>query len=162
MSGEYRFGKVSRCCASCGRKFADGEKIFSSIMESETLLERRDFCTPCWEKGEKDEGCLFWSRRFDKERKGAVFNKSVAFDLFLRLAESDASHSREFCYVLALLLMRKKVLHLESTGTEGGEKFMVLRISGTDTTYRVTEPVLSEERLEYIKQNLSEVFETEI
>lgn len=128
MPGEYKFGKVSQCCATCGGKFADGEKIFSSIIEGETLLERRDFCSACWEKGNKDKGCLFWSRRFDKERKRAVFNKSAAFDLFLRLAESDVVQTREFCYVLALLLMRKKVLCLERMGTEGSEKFLVLRI----------------------------------
>jgi hypothetical protein len=162
MPVEYNFGKLSRCCAGCGRRFQDKEKIFSSIARSETQLERRDFCISCWENSKKEKECVFWSRRFDKDKKRTALNKSAAFELFLRLAESDTAQSTDFCYILALLLMRKKVLHLESTETEGSQKFLVLRPSGADTTYRVIEPLLSEDRLEFIKQNLSDVFETTV
>jgi hypothetical protein len=160
MSVQYNLGKVSQHCSDCGRKFQDKEEVFSSIVESETQLERRDFCSHCWQKRSKDGDCVFWSRKFDRKKKTPVFSKSAAFELFQRLAEGDTAQSQDFCYVLALLLMRKKVLHLESAEVKGADRFLILRSSGAEKTYQVLEPVLSEDRLQYINQNLSEVFET--
>ncbi|MFH1422223.1 MAG: hypothetical protein ABIH42_05870 [Planctomycetota bacterium] len=161
MTGDYKLGKIGQGCFACQNKFAAGEKIYSCIIEGENSIERKDFCLPCWEKSDKDKNISFWSRKFQKEKRSVVLNKTVAFDLFLRLANSESINGKDFCYVLALLLMRKRVLKLESTCVENNEKQLVLRATGTNTEYKIAEPVLSEERIEYIKQNLSEVFDTD-
>jgi hypothetical protein len=62
------------------------------------------------------------------------------------------------CYVLALLLVRRRVARLEETEHDAeGREVSVLYCSRRETTYRVPNVVPSDERVAAIQQELAEL-----
>ncbi len=88
---------------------------------------------------------------------------AVIFDFFERLApEEGQSLKRNFRYILALMLMRKKILKFNDVVRENDKEYLVLRRSRTKEEHRVLNPELTDEQMEQVKNELKQILETEI
>jgi hypothetical protein len=95
-----------------------------------------------------------------KEQKRRLFaDDAVLVDFFLRLEGETEEQRRHFFYLLGLILMRKKVLKFEDLQREGEEEFLCLRYPPEDRTLRVPNPRLSDEQIDALKEQLSQVLD---
>ena len=155
----YRIGKGQTACTVCGREFEDGEEVYSCVYSGEESLERGDICQECWDAGKAPEHISSWKRRIEKKEPPRRFDRKAALDLFRVLVDSEETRDADTAFILAVLLMRKKVFELERSGTENGKKIMILRLKGSSDEFKVQNRELDDERLNEVKDNLESIFE---
>ncbi|NQT86746.1 hypothetical protein HQ560_08290 [bacterium] len=161
---EWNIAKSQRTCA-CGHELQENEAYVAAIYEEGESFARRDYCAECWPKAEAEGGQFsFWRTSVPaKEEKRRLFaDDEVLIDFFLRLEHEQEEQRRHFFYLLALILMRKKILKFDDIEREDGQEFLCLRFVREDRTLRVQNPGLSEEQIEVVKAQLSEVLDIRV
>jgi hypothetical protein len=130
-------GKAAGQCSACAAPLAPGAACWAALVEWQrksgepaepnakeiptSPWQRLDFCQACWAAGKRPappaEMFSFWkSITPEPEKKRKIFvDDSVLMDLFNRLADRTDLTDIRFRFVLALLLMRKKLHKYEGT-----------------------------------------------
>ena len=161
---DWDIGKSSIGCAACGAGFDDGQELFSALYDKIEGFIRRDYCARCWETADQGEAFSFWRTR--QPEKGAKVRRFVdddtLMDFFARLAGQEGRLKRNFRYVLALLLMRKKLLkYKESVSGEGGEELVLVEPKSAEE-HRVYNPQLTEEELGQVHDEIGQVLNVKL
>lgn len=156
---EYEIGRSGGHCSGCGQALAGGQEFFSAVVERPGGLERKDWCAACWTGPPADALCHFRTRLAAREPRRRTFvDDAVLLEFFGRLGESpDDPVRRDFRFVLALILMRKRLLKYERTERDGGLDYWLLRLVRDGTHYRVLDPKLDEARVQLLTGELSVV-----
>ncbi len=154
---DYHVHRPSRHCAASGREIQPGETFYSTLVVQGADVVRQDFATDAWSG--PPEGVLGWWRSVlpaSDARRVRWAPNDVMLDLVERWSgEPDRA---DFCYVLALLLVRRRVCRLEeSEQDERGGEVSVLYCPRRETTYRVPTVVPSDARVQEIQQELAEL-----
>ncbi len=165
LEREYKVEASTRRCARCDRQFAVGDEYYSAVVETddESLLARQDFCPDCW--APRDEFFSFWKTRVPEprmeERGPRLIDLGRLTELFEGLADTEEPRGRQFRYVLALVLMRKRRLKLVSSRRlpGGGGEEMTLRETGSERTHTVSSPGLTEAGIVEVADRLGEILD---
>ncbi len=162
---DWNIAKSLHRCSSCDKEFTEEEPYFSALFDAEAEFERKDFCTACWDTAGHEAAFSFWRTEVPKpdEPRRVFVDDNVIFDFFLRLAaEEDQPLRRNFRYILGLMLMRKKKLKFKDVVRQDGKEYLVLRRSRTKEEHRVLNPQLTDEEAEQVRQELTQILETEV
>lgn len=165
LERQYKVEPSTRRCGRCDRPFAVGDEYYSAVVETddESLLVRQDFCPACWTPDESYFS--FWKTRVPEprteDRGPRLIDLGRLMELFERLAGAEEERARQFRYVLALVLMRKRRLKLVSSRRlpGGGGEEMTLRQAGSERTYTVSSPLLTEAGVVEIADRLKEILD---
>jgi len=155
---EYELQRAARECAATGRQFEPGEAFFSVLVTERSELRRYDYAVDAWRGPPDDVDVVGWWRSHmpgGQSTKTTWAPSDVMLDLFDRLRDQD--DQRDALFVLALLLVRRRIMRLESseeTDATGGE-VLLLRCSRRDAEYRVPVAQPSPDRVEVIQQRLA-------
>ncbi len=209
-ASSYEIPKTSGVCVSNGRELQPGEPYYAVLVElpadqlpneeapkekvaskdkaAEALralgLCRLDVSTEAWEGGFRPEGLFgFWKSTVPEptEKKKLFVDDSILMNLLERLADATEPDRLAFRYVLALILMRKKLLRydgnntreVEADGQTVEQTFWKLTPKldlskgplgkwHPDVTLEVLDPKLDESRIEEVMGQLGEVLEAEL
>jgi hypothetical protein len=167
----YEIARASGTCAASGRALEAGESYIAALVEreGEEGLRRVDFSLEAWERGEHPRPPLvlfgFWRARFDPQDEGRRRQPLIDDDSLVELLEQlegvEESSRVSFRYILALLLVRKKVLRLETVERGGERPVMLLRRAGQSegqaTPWRVVDPGMNEEQIAAAVEQLGAV-----
>ena len=155
---DYEIHRASRHCTSTGRELAEGEEFYSMLVADGSGWKRLDYACDAWH-GVPEEGALAWwkSRMPSRESKKArLAPNDVLLEYFQELVERPAEQDAR--YVLALLLVRRRVVRLEDTEQDSsGGNVLVLYCPRDETTFRVAERSLNEEQTDEIQARLSQL-----
>lgn len=170
MAREYQISRLTGRCSACGKELAPGSDFVASILPAAAGEEfhRQDHCPPCWESRAKESGgasLAEWRSRVpQKEEKKKLFvDDEVLIQFFSRLGSEDDAARRCFRFVLALVLMRKKLLVYDRLERlEGGRDAwrMHFRRGGEPAT--VIDPHMDAEGISRASLQLGEVLEGEL
>jgi hypothetical protein len=161
---EWNVARPKRVCV-CGRELAENETYYAALYEQGEEFVRRDYCAPCWEKAKAEGGQFsFWKTAVPpKEQKRRLFaDDEVLLDFFFRLENAEEEQKRHFFYLLGLILMRKKLLKFEDIERRDGQEFLCLRVPREDRVVRVANPRLTDEQIEAVKGQLSEILDFQV
>ncbi len=160
---DYGFRDVGETCGVCRKTFGKEEDLFSGLSRQQEKFERLDFCDSCWQAVDKGTLFCFWKRKPRIKETQPTVDGNVVFDIFQRLESSDERHDRNFRYILALLLMRRKRLKfLDVERAEHGE-FLVLEDRQLDgVKYRLLDPGMSEEEMQKAKDEVDKLFSVNV
>ena len=161
--GEWRIAETSKSCERCGARFLPEQDFFSRLelarAEGMTALARTDYCAACWAKlASQLEAPIFWKtrRRGVDDAKNLVDLASL-HGLFLNLVEDSRPEVEALRYVVALLLLRKKLLKVVR-GAGGARGDLVFKDPrDPEKRMRLPSPDLSEESLQNLKDQLGEI-----
>jgi hypothetical protein len=168
MGKEYNISRAAGECVKCRRALAENEEFTAVVVEKGEDLERQDWCLACWEAGDRgDVGGLFgqWRTRVPaRQAKRKLFVDDALLVNFFQRLEGAAEPARlNFRFVLALVLMRKKLLVYErSAKDDAGNETWHMRLRGTDESHEVANPRLDEERITEVSLQLSEILQGEL
>lgn len=155
---DYDIHRAARHCAASGREFQEGETFYSVLVAEGASCRRLDYAADAWQ-GPPEQGLLGWwkSRMPSREAKKArLAPNEVLLEYFNQLSQGDGDE--ETLYVLALLLVRRRVFRLEDTEQEaGGDSVLVLYCPRDETTHRVIERSLDEQRTSEIQEQLAQL-----
>lgn len=177
MSKDYNIRRVGRQCAGCGKALEPGTRFTATLKERRQELFREDFCDQCRPKAPKTDDrdvlCV-WRGRVPEptEKKRLLIDDDLLVNLFERLgdqlAERDSAEQApaadeariRFRYVVALILMRKKLLIYDRMDTDDREReIWTMHLRGRDEKVFVMDPKLTEDRIAEVSANLSEIME---
>jgi len=133
---DYEVSRCTRRCAATDRELQPGEAFYSVLLPSGGQVIRQDFCVAEW-KGPPENAIGWWkSTMADASRKPQWAPHEVMLEFFEGL-EQDPTRE-DLRYVLALLLVRRRVLRLEAEETDAiGRTVQVLDCSRKEIQYRV-------------------------
>jgi hypothetical protein len=161
---DFEVQRCTRRCAATDRSLEPGEECYSVLETEGANVVRKDFSIEVW-KGPADNAFGWWKSRVPEPtaKKIKLAPNEVLLELFEKLADEPVQ--QDLRYVLALLLVRRRVLKVD-VGDEvqtdvaadpclHSEEFMTLHCPKRDTTYKVAAVVPTGERIEEIQQQLS-------
>jgi hypothetical protein len=159
MANEYEISRVTGKCASSGRDFAEGEIYFAALFDTLQGFERKDYSVEAWSG--PPEGCFcFWKGRVPtREKKPATIaiDNSILMNLFCRLEDDTSPMRQKFRFVLALLLMRKRLVRFEQAVRNEGQEFWQVRLVQEQSVQQVLNPHLSEAEIEGLSAQLTAI-----
>ncbi len=113
----FDFRRSSRKCSKSDRVIQPGEEFYSALIDTAGETERLDFCCEAWES--PPENCIgWWKSKVPELGKGKVYwaPRDVLLSYFEHLQEQP--DQADTTYVMALLLIQKKILTLEDPDEE--------------------------------------------
>ncbi|MBX7169098.1 MAG: hypothetical protein K1X74_22370 [Pirellulales bacterium] len=115
---DYEVQRCSRKCATTGRDLAEGEVFYSALFQAGQATERRDYAREAW-TGPPEGAVAWWKSRMPTrdDHRAKLAPDEVLLDYFRELAgHPDQADLR---FVLALLLVRRRILRMEEDAEEG-------------------------------------------
>ena len=170
MNLDWEIQKRSHECLACQRSFGDEDLLHCLLLFEAALPVRKDYCQPCWE-AEKQLAApagtySYWQSRC-KVAPPTVKVKPVKRDLVELLLKkylpSEASDHKNLCYILAVMLERKKVLSQKDsiTGPSGG-KVLVYENNKTGETFVIADPQLKLTEIPFVQQQVKALLDAEL
>jgi hypothetical protein len=158
MVQEWEVQPAAGRCAITGRKLQEGEEFYSALFEDGETFRRVDYSPESWKGPPEGSYCHFKSRMPVKEkRKKLLVDNDILSSFFLRLAD-DAEPARvQFRFVLALILMRKRLLRYEGSKVEAGVEVWRMILMTDRSEHRVVNPRLTDEQIEGVSSQLSAI-----
>jgi len=159
MTGDFEFGKSTGRCAATGRPLAEGESYYAVLFARPEGLERLDYSEQGW-PGPPDGHFCFWRARVpirEKTTRAIPISHELLTSLFQRLEEADSVMKQQFRFVLALLLLRKRLLKFEQTVRDQDQEYWQLRLVSDQSVHQVLNPRLTEAEVERLSGQLTAI-----
>jgi len=131
-------------------------------------FERRDYSIEAWEaRPAPDDVFSYWRTTVpDPEAKrGVLVDDAVLWDLFEALAGDTRRRSQAYRFILALILMRKKLLKYVGRTGQGEDERWLLRPRGAAPELpplEVVDPHLTDDDVRELTEQLGEVLQSEL
>jgi hypothetical protein len=152
---DYDIQRFTRHCAASGRELAPGEEFYTALVADGAEVRRLDFAADAW-SGPPDRCLGWWKSRVpmpDAKRPRLAPN-DVLLEMFTGLAGIE--EKADMRLVMALLLVRRRVLRLEKQETDDqGRETLVLFSPRDETTYHVAAVMPEASRAQEIQDELS-------
>ncbi len=155
MQADWDIKSRSRQCSRTGREFHDGEFFYTMLVREGEGFRREDLCEEAWrERNDNIQPFSFWRSKYEPPAPPPpepLPRDSAEGLLRHLLASNDPSH-RNACYILALMLERKRLLRpMESSD----ESVLVYEHIATGETLVVSNPRLSLEQIPEVQREVS-------
>jgi hypothetical protein len=152
---DYEIQRCTRRCAATERELQPGEEFFSVLIAEGAKLARHDYSIEAWQ-GPPEGAAGWWKSQVPQPDAKRVHwaPNDVMLQFFDELEQQPAR--QDMRYVLALLLVRRRVMRLEEEAKEeDGRETLVLYCPRREATYRVPAVMPDESRINEIQQELA-------
>jgi len=159
---ERTVARPENACLSCNGRFGAGDPIIACLSAGEEGLQRQDRCPDCFEALEVPP-FSFWRMRWpdDLGRGPQKLDLAYLTEFFKRLQDQEDQEAGGVLWIVALLLLRKKILVLEGRRQEEGREILRLRLKREDRAFDVGDPQLTDDALAGLHEDLARIFKLE-
>jgi hypothetical protein len=157
---EWNIQSRSRLCQACERTFADKQAYHTVLFEEKQQYHRLDLCPACWESQHREGS---------SERKGFIsqwqgvyhappaapveaIQKESAESLLRKLIEANDPRHGPVCYILAVMLERKRILKVREQIRGETARVFVYEQAGTGDVFTIADPNLQLNQLEEVQR----------
>ena len=154
---DFEVQRCTRQCAATERQLQPGETFYSMLTVEGAEVVRQDFSVEAWEG--PPEGTLGWWKSQMPEADARKINWAPN-DVMLHLLDEmePQPEMADMRYVLALLLVRRRVLRLEETeDDEYGQQWLVVYSHKKETTTKIRVVTPTAERITAIQDELAKL-----
>lgn len=156
---DYEVQRSTKHCATTGREFGPGEEFYSALIAEGAELKRADYSAEAWQG--PPPGTIGWWKSQVPDHKAARAYwapNDILLNFFDELAgQPDKQDMR---YVLALLLVRRRVMRLEEEQHDSqGREVLVLYCPRREANYEIPAVTPDPARVEEIQQVLAKLLE---
>ena len=156
---DYEVSRCTRRCAATDRELQPGEAFYSVLVPNGGQVQRQDISAAEWQ-GPPEKALGWWKSVMPdaSQRKPQWAPQEVMLEYFEGL-ENDPSRE-DLRYVLALLLVRRRVLRLEAEESDAaGRTVQVLHCPRKDAEYRVAVVLPQVERAAELQAQLAQLLQ---
>ncbi|HVA45833.1 MAG TPA: hypothetical protein VNH11_05540 [Pirellulales bacterium] len=158
---DYEVERCTRHCAASGRELKEGEEFYSVLLSEKRDVHRCDYAAEAW-SGPPEAALAWWKSRMPtrEAKKGQLAPNEVLLQLFAEL--DHVPEKADMRYVLALLLVRRRVLRQEDVERdESGHEVLVLYSPRDESTHRAVVAMPDEPRTDEIQTELMKLLYAE-
>lgn len=151
---DYEVERCTRHCAASGRELKEGEEFYSVLLAEKGEVHRHDYASEAW-SGPPEAALAWWKSHMPtrEAKKGQLAPNEVMLQLFRELEQ--VPEKADVRYVLALLLVRRRVLRQEEIEhDEAGHELLVLYSPRDETTHRAFVMMPDSQRTDEIQAEL--------
>ena len=177
----WNIGNTDGRCAACQRQIPPTTACWAVLCENSPEARRqnglpfyrRNYCEACWQSHSGDvapqNAFSHWKTAVpEPNRKPKLLvDDQVLIDLFTRLGGQDDPAGVRFRFVLALLLMRKRILRYEGSEGLSPERRAALNLTGDQAELwqmtlkgdlvEVINPVLTPDQIGEVSEQISTI-----
>jgi len=164
---EWNIQSRAHACQSCEKAFGDKQLYHTLLFDEKSELRRLDVCDSCWqsqfsEGGTDKKGVISrWQGIYEVPPAAApeAIGKENAETLLRKLIELGDPKHGAVCYILAVMLERKRILKVkEQIKTDGGRIF-IYEQPKTGDLFTITDPNLQLDQLEEVQRDVAQLLE---
>ncbi len=159
---EWKVNKSQRVCAASGKIFEPGEVFFSALKEEDEGFTRYDYSPQVWDEIDKTAFFSYWKTHLEEknnDRKNRLKIDTEAFYTFFCSLQHKENNNRLFTYLLALILIRKRLLRLDEIEKSPDGESLIIYDTREKTELQVKVPEVTETAINEAKKELEEIFE---
>jgi hypothetical protein len=154
VESEWEIKSRGHCCARTGRQFEEGEYFYTLLFREGEGFRREDISEEAWaNRNENIEPFSFWRSRYEKPTPPSPepLPREDAESLLRTLMARRDPASENACFILALMLERKRILRpMESRDPD----LLVYEHAVTGEMFIVKNPNLSLENIPAIQNEV--------
>jgi hypothetical protein len=157
LASEWVIKHRSDVCAGTLRPFAPGESFYTLLFRDADGFRREDLSEEAWRgRNENIQPFSFWKSRYEPTppEPPETLAKETAEDLFRRLLSSDNAPPSA-CYVLAVMLERKRVLKQVKTDDTGKGPVLIYEHRINGDVFIVPDPGLRLDELQNVQTEVA-------
>jgi len=160
---DYETPKSTMQCAKTQRPLNEGEAYWSVLLDRGNAFQRVDYSDDGWE-GPPEGALCVWRTRVPvkEEQRRPLVDPSVMLEVFTRLETETEPSKIHFRYILALLLMRKRILKLTHTDRQDDAEYLVFTCRRTESEHRVLDPHLTESQITSVQEEVGRILNTDV
>jgi len=153
---EWNIQSRSRVCQACEKPFADKQPYHTVLQEEKQQYQRLDICPACWESqyregaSERKGFISQWQGIYHAPPAAPVeaIQKESAETLLRKLIEARDPKHGPVCFILAVMLERKRILKVKEQIQDGGGRLFIYEHPGTGDIFTIADPNLQLNQLE--------------
>ena len=160
---EWEIEKTLGRCYGTGEQFKVGRNYFAALVETDQGFERRDYSVEYWQAEKPSVYCYWKTKMPDAGQKRKLFvDDEMLMTFFERLAEETDQERINFRFIIILVLMRKRRLKYKSSRIEDGQEVWTLRVTAQDRTVEAVNPNLTEDKIEQLSCQISQILQVDL
>ncbi|HNQ86996.1 MAG TPA: hypothetical protein PKM73_00010 [Verrucomicrobiota bacterium] len=154
-------------CQACGRGFRDKEPLHTLLFDERQAYIRLDVCEACWQ-AQYSQGANH-RRGFVSHWVGVYsppppapaepIRKETAETLLRKLLERNDPRHVPACFILAVMLERKRILKVKAQSQETGRRVFVYEHPKSGDLFTVPDPGLRLDQLEAVQHDVAHLLE---
>jgi len=156
--------KRKNFCFQCQKEFEHNKKYTSALFfnEKEEVL-REDYCQTCWNEKENRNSFSSWQGTYIKiVTEVKIDKKKIIEDLFKQYLHSPDPQHKNYCYILALMLERKKIISeknkkIKSKNT--GKKLVIYEHNKTGEAFIIEDPEIALSEVGPLQREIVKILE---
>jgi hypothetical protein len=158
LANEWPIKHRADACARTQRPFQPGEQFYTLLFREGEGFRREDLSEEAWtQRNENIRPFSFWKTRYEPPPAAPpeALAKESAEDLLRRLlAQNDAANANA-CYVLAVMLERKRVFKQIKTDQSDTRPVLIYEHAKSGDVFIVPDVRLRLDELEQVQQEVS-------
>jgi hypothetical protein len=164
---EWNIQSRAHACQACGQGFADRQKYHTLLFDEKQGYARLDVCEGCWEaqfsQGAADrKGFVsYWQGTYATPPPAPPepIAKDTAEALLRKLVELNNPQYRAACFILAVMLERKRILKVQSQGMREGQRVFVYEHPKTGDVFTIIDANLQLDQLDQVQRDVASLLE---
>jgi hypothetical protein len=162
---EWNLQSRAHACQGCHKPFADKEAYHTLLIEEKQQYLRLDICLGCWEtqyrEGASDRKGFIsqWQGVYHAPPPAPpeAIQKESAESLLRKLIESNDPKHGPVCYILAVMLERKRLLKIKEQIQRDGHRVFIYEQPRTGDIFTITDPNLQLNQLEEVQRAVADL-----
>lgn len=162
---EWNIQTRARGCQSCDKAFEDQELCHTLLVEERHQLARLDVCQKCWEtqyaEGAADRKGFIshWQGEFQPPPPAPPdpIRREAAEELLRRLIAAGQPNDGPVCYILAVMLERKRLLKVKEQFQRDGARVFIYEQPATGDVFTITDPDLRLDQLDEVQHKIAQL-----
>jgi hypothetical protein len=158
LANEWPIKHRADACAVTQRPFASGEQFYTLLFREGEGFRREDLSEEAWaSRNENIRPFSFWKSRYElpPATTPEPIAKESAEDLLRRLLAEKNAERANACYVLAVMLERKRVLKQIKSDAAGDDRVLIYEHNKTGDVFIVPDPQLRLDEIEKVQAEVS-------
>ncbi|MBI9018900.1 MAG: hypothetical protein JEZ07_16740 [Phycisphaerae bacterium] len=161
---QWQVQRTDGVCFGTEKKIEPGDEYYAALIDGEKGFERRDYSCQFWNENHPEVFC-FWKTKIPlrKPKQKLLVDDAVLINIFHRLEGEEDQTKINFRFVLALILMRKRILKYEdSYRNEENKEIWKMKMVKDPNLHEIINPQLTDEQIESVSQDLGTILSGDI
>ena len=163
---EWNIQSRAHACQACAKPFADRQPYHTLLFDEKAGYERLDVCEACW-SSQYSQGATsrkgfvsHWQGLFEiPPIRPEPIRKENAESLLRKLVEQNDPRHAAACYILAVMLERKRILKVKEQVRRDDRRVFLYEQAGTGDLFTIVDPELQLNQLEAVQRDVAHLLE---
>ncbi|MCX8107974.1 MAG: hypothetical protein N3G20_04140 [Verrucomicrobiae bacterium] len=157
----------ARECQSCHKPFKNKDQVHTLLFEERQTYVRLDVCEGCWiaqhshDSTQRKGFVSHWVSSYTPPPPPTAepIKRESAEDLLRKLVQADPGKYPGACFILAVMLERRRILKARRQTIDHGRRIIVYEHAKTGEIFTVVDPGLKLDQLDLVQQEVARLLE---